>query len=428
MKKTLLRNITSTTVISGSSRAVIFVIPIVISIYFGVSKATDSFFFIYALIFYIVTTFSTVIRPTIVPYFSNEENDASNAVNSILFYSLSFFLFLFVLMFFSLSGLLEALTHFDDNQITLIRTMFPLMYPLTFFAVNSSVLAALLDSKKLFWINPVSQFAYGFCVILGMLIFHNHFSVLSIVVGYTFGSLVRYIMLFVFSKKYIHYRFEYRFTDQFKAYLKKSLYYLVGMFLLSIYPLLDRFFASTLETGSLTILDYADKFYRIPIILATDGLIVVMLSYWSNDSAKSEFKSSSVGKTVFNSFKVLLVLSLLYSAAAFFFIKIFYSNFGSVEAHYIQKIRELFLIMMLGYIPAILHMLYTRWMMVEGLTKTLMYLCIYKLILKCIFNVIFVRFFDVYGIALSTAAINYLSLSFVWYVYYKKTRQGLNKT
>ena len=101
--------------------------------------------------------------------------------------------------------------------------------------------------------------------------------------GYVAGEIFRLFVLFVMLKKLaiFHLKLSIGWEPKFVEFFKTSSYQIIGMSMLAFTPIINKTMASWLGPGNVSLLEYADRLYMIPITLLTSGLIVTLLAHWS---------------------------------------------------------------------------------------------------------------------------------------------------
>ena len=189
-----------------------------------------------------------------------------------------------------------------------------------------------------------------------------------------------------------------------KEFLKISSYQIFGMLILSFNPLVDKAMASWLAPGSISVLEYANRIYQIPIILISTGFFTVLLSHWSEtfySQGEVVFKKKviDVAKIVGLASVVCCVLLLLFSHPI---VRLVYGH-GKFPEQYFSTITNVLILYLLGLAPTVLGLVFTRAHLVFKNTKTLMILGAFNFFMNILFNFALIKPFGIYGLALSTA-------------------------
>jgi putative peptidoglycan lipid II flippase len=174
---------------------------------------------------------------------------------------------------------------------------------------------------------------------------------------------------------------------------------------MQISPIVDRAMASWLDEGSVTVLYYADRLYRIPFMFFTSGLLVVLLSHWSSRHYGKE--AHSLRRDVLKASKAAWWLSLLITAILVSIcrpllrIALAEGEFSPEDLH---ELGTVFMCYMAGFPALVLTVVLARGHLVLKKTATLFRLAVLKVVVHISLNFLLMPRFGVKGLALSTSA------------------------
>ena len=207
--------------------------------------------------------------------------------------------------------------------------------------------------------------------------------------------------------------------EKFARFLKTASYQIMGMFIIVFIPVINKAMASWLGLGKVSLLEYAEKLYFIPQNLLSTGLIVTLLSYWSERYYSEGGKR--LKKDVWKAAKAVTLISMLLTSL-FLLIKnnlvtvaYGYGKFPKEQIVNVQKILGFYLV---GLTPNLLIQIYAMALLTRKDTKSLLLTAFLGLIAAVILNFIFMRIFGISGIALANffAAVSILGmLAFLFY-------------
>ena len=285
-KRPLVRDTIKTTIWSTLGKAAGFLIPFFIAAWFGVSSETDAFFFAYGLILFLSGIFAPVVESVIVPYIAEartNNEDVGKFVGGILGVSGVGLLVLAGLFILVTKPVLSVITRFDGQTLGLVHRLLIETAPLIIFLTWTSVLAGTLNTYKKFAfpaISPAFRAAFNLTIIFA---FKDAYGVHSIALGYVVGELARLIILFIVIKKLNLFKLclSFRVGAKLGRFFKTASYQIIGMVAMGLAPFIDKIMASWLGEGSISVLHYADRLYMIPVTFLATGLMVVLLSHWS---------------------------------------------------------------------------------------------------------------------------------------------------
>lgn len=161
--------------------------------------------------------------------------------------------------------------------------------PFVVFASVASLFVGALNAHRDYWIAAVSPaFRWG-AVIACMLLFGPTIGIVSLIVGYTIGeaarvwSLARQVAVHEADVHWLSHGL--KPAPGLLPFVRSGAAQILGSGILALAPVLDRRLAATLPAGSISILEYADRLWQVPVGFAMSGVLVVILSKWSHDLA-----------------------------------------------------------------------------------------------------------------------------------------------
>ena len=188
-------------------------------------------------------------------------------------------------------------------------------------------------------------------------------------------------------------------------FLKTASFQIFGMMAAGMNPVIDKVMASWLAAGSVTLIEYAEKLFMIPVVFFYGGFAVVILTYFSDRFSQNQSKAQlwsdlkqAVIVTAVCSSVVMLCLLLLHKPIA----RIAYGR-GEFPIERLQDVQVLFLYLLLGMVPATVNFILVRGLIILKNTKSLFKALLFRNGLKIIFNLVFIQWLGLRGIPLSTS-------------------------
>jgi len=421
LRSRLSRDITVTTLLSLFSRGIGLIVPFIIAFFYGVSEVTDAFFFVYSVIMFFTLIFSATLETVLVPLIVEQKKHIEK-LNSFLGKITGLTIISFGIVAISVLILMEPATNlctkFAPSAVMLIEQLAFESSPLVFFTIIGSVLIANLNAHSRFYISAVSPGIRGLAVILMIVSLHWLLGVHAIPVAYCVGSFLCALFLWMSSKKKLDGlkivpRFHW--DAEFKRFIKIAGFQMFGLAAVGFNPVINRAMASWLGSGSISVLEYAEKIYLIPVLLLTSGLFAVILPRWS-ESAYAESPSNlnrevrlflgfSFGLSVFVIVPALIALPII--------VRALYGP-GIEDSRVLTHIHGTAFYYLLGVGPYIMGQLVVRALLALKLTRVIMMISLLKTILNVGLNLVFMLWLGVAGIALSTA-VNSVIVFFLLY-------------
>lgn len=424
-KRPLVRDTVKTTVWSTVGKAAGFLIPFFIAAWFGVSGETDAFFFAYGLILFLSGIFAPVVESVIVPYIAEartNNEDVGKFVGNILGVSGLGLLALAILFILIIKPILSVITRFDEQTLVLVHRLLIETAPLIIFLSWTSILAGTLNTYKRFALPAISPaFRAGFNIFI-IFAFKNVYGVHSIALGYVVGELARLIILFIVIKRLnlFKLRLSFQLGVKLGRFFKTASYQIIGMIALGMAPFIDKIMASWLGEGSISVLHYADRLYMIPLTFLMTGLMVTLLSYWSERYTQFGQKrlkqdvARTIKTTAFITLPIMLLLIIFHQPI----VKLAFGR-GTFAQERLSEVGVVWVCYLFGFIPCVIGRVFVRAHLTLKNTRAIMQYGLYSVGLKIILNYFLMIYFKIAGIAMAT------TLTSVFYVFY--LRSAFNK-
>ncbi len=408
----------TTTTWGTIGKGVGFLIPFFIAAWFGVTSRTDAFFFAYGLILFLSAIFASVVESVIVPYIAevrSKNEDVGKFIGKVLIISGVGLLILAGFFLLLIKPALSVITKFNQESLTLIWTILAETSPLVILLVWTSILAGALNTYKKFAFPAVAP-AFRAIVNLAIIFtFKERLGVHAIALGYVIGEITRLLFLSVTIYRFhlFFLRFSIKLDAKIKEFLRVASYQIVGMVAVGLNPVVDKTMASWLGKGSVSVLYYADRLYMIPVTFMATGLMVTLLSHWSN--RYYEFGQPRLKKDVKKTVKIVGVLALIITVGLIFIsqviVKIAFGR-GAFAQERLGEVRWVWVCYLLGFVPYMIGRVYAQGHLTLKNTKILMKCGFWIAFLNILLNYILMKPFKVAGIALAT------TLTSVFYLFY----------
>ncbi|MCX7919969.1 MAG: polysaccharide biosynthesis C-terminal domain-containing protein [bacterium] len=415
-ENSIVRDTLVTTFFATGGKAVGFLIPFFIAAWYGVGTDTDAFFFAYSLIIYLATIFAPVLESIIVPFIAEKkanDEDISVFVGRILGLSAIGLLAISGIFLVVIKPLLSVLTRFSSDGLTLIYELLLETIPLIVLLVWTSILSGALNAYKVFVIPAISP-ALRAVITLGFIfLFKESLGVHAIALGYVIGEVFRLGLLFLLIRQLQLFRIRivFNWEPTFAKFLNIAGYQLVGMAIMAFTPIINKAMASWLGSGSVSILEYADRLYMIPVTFFTSGFTVTLLAHWSERYQNTSAKW--LEQAVIQAVKIIggigLVLTLILYFGRGIFVSLVY-GYGKFQPQLVNEVAQVFGIFVLSLTPYFLSQIYVRAILVRKQTQFLLYLSLFRTVATIVLNWFFMQRFGVTGIAASTTIVSACAL------------------
>lgn len=248
---------------------------------FGVGEGLD--------IYYASNTINTIVLAVATGSINNAltplliKHFKENNLNSLKEVSISFFNFL-LLTFFVLAVLQCLLARpilglilpgFDKTKIETAVFFFRIQAFLSIITILTAVLRSLYYTYKKFYTTLLYPILGEIVQVLFVFLFYKKIGIYSLLYGLVINHGITFILFSIPFASF--YRPRVVFNNEFKHVLKKIYPLLLSSSLSKSNILVDRFFASLLSSGSITILHYGDRFIKMILGFINKGISLVSL-------------------------------------------------------------------------------------------------------------------------------------------------------
>lgn len=324
--------------------------------YLGVSGLSDAFLTAFKIPNLLRKAFaegalSAAFIPTVVQIV---RKDGPSAINSMM--TLGFILFeglvlliVFLVMLFADSFLRYIVPGFTQEQIQVCVPMLRVLMPFIFFISSSALLAGPLQAVNHFFVPAFGPTLLNIIFIIGLLIcIAFKLSVITfcwfVIAG---GFLLLISHLIMYFK--LHFRFgviAHKDIKKFGSILIKFLLCLPAVSIMEVNSFIDTSFASYLVEGSISLINYANRFVGIPLGVFAVAFSTTLLPHVSRVSS---YAPKRLHYYLLESTKVVLwvtlpVVLLMWILSDKIFLTFFPSDVSGAQIHEAGTILKVFLI------------------------------------------------------------------------------------
>jgi putative peptidoglycan lipid II flippase len=422
--RNIFKDIVTTSVFTIIGRSVGFFIPFLIAALYGIGGETDAFFFAYGIILFLTSIFSNVVSGVVVPFMAEAKakgEDQGRFIGSLL---LGSGLVLTVIsLIFVASGypLFRLITGFSEAQLGLAYILSLETLPIFFLVVWSSLVTGVLNARQTFAEPQLSLGARSIINLLSIFALQGTLGIHAIPVGYILGEGVRTLYLFRLLARFKDVAIKLGLPERHAInFFKAASVQVIGISVLSLFPVIDRTMASWAGVGGVSLLSYAERLFWLPVSLLGEGLLIVLLSYWSQQTYNGH--PERLRANVFRAVRGVLYFSIPV-AIILFFLRYDYTNFvyarGAFPREKIPELSQVTGMYILGLPVNLVSVLFARGLLVLKDTASLAKAAAGMLFLKIILNVILYRTLGLAGIAISTSLV-YFFAAVVMCLYFNK--------
>ena len=429
LKSKFFKDTINTTFWSTLGKATGFLIPFFLATWFGISSDMDAFFFAYGLVIFISIIFASAIEALIVPFVTEAKSNKENIslfIGKILGNITIGLIILIPLFLLIIKPILQVFTRFNSRELFLVYSLLIEISPLILFLMWTSILSGALYAHKKFFFPAISPVFRAIINLAFIFLFREKFGVHSIALGYLVGEIVRLFVLVIAITKLNLFKIKpiVNFDSKFLFFFRTAFFSMISLIAIKMNIVVDKIMASWLETGSVSILHYAEILYMIPVAFMSGGILITTLSHWSE-----RFYSSNSLEILYNGLKKLakyvfilaFIISVFLISTNKIFIKLILGR-GEFPLDKLSVVGLTWVFYLLGFPPRMLSQIYIRGFLILKKTKIMMTCAIYTIAINILLNYLLMYRFGIAGIALSTTFVWIFSL-FYYLKHFKKALQ-----
>jgi putative peptidoglycan lipid II flippase len=209
---------------------------------------------------------------------------------------------------------------FTPEKMALCIHLTRIVLPSQIFFYAGGVVSAVLASRKLFLFPAFGPVLYNVFIILGGVLFSHRLGIASLAYGVLAGSFIGPFLINAIGAKRIGigYRFSFDIHNSaFREWVRLSIPLMLGFSLVTVDDWILRHYAAV-NTGAISRLNYAKRFFQVPIALLGQAAGQASLPFFArlyNERKMQEF-SDTVNGSVYRIVATSLLLSSLMMATA----------------------------------------------------------------------------------------------------------------
>ncbi|HDR7959557.1 TPA: virulence factor MviN [Bacillus wiedmannii] len=315
-------------------------------------------------------------------------------------------------------------TNVKDLAIILTQVLMPMII----FQGIIQILIAVLRVLDRPIIGNFIGIPYNILIIFGIFLGKNYWGIYGVSVFILIGTALQSVLLIIYGLKFkVFERFE--FSEQ-KLYLKKVVILGVPTLFSTLFAQLqvisERILSSSLETGSITIIFYVNKFFTLIVfILLTliNSILYPQMSKWVLKESKGNFEEK-INLIIKYVVIILIPISLFVCLNANGLISMVLGH-GSLDEKSLYTISMGFGIIIVGLVGVILKDILLKIFFSVQKVRIATHLSILSIIFNIVLSVILCNSFGIYGLIWSTPLSAYATCILLFYVLKQKMQMKI---
>lgn len=403
-----------------SSRVLGFVRESIIANYFGANFYIDAYFIALTLTASIFTAIGTALGTSVTPlltrlYSQDKEYAGTYANNLITMYSL-FSIIVVVLGCIFASPLIKMIaTGYDGQEIVYAAGIARIMFPLVIFAGLASIATAVLNANYEFVVPSFITVPYNLVIIVIVVVCSKYYGVYALAVSTVIGFIAQFAAQYPKMRKIgWKYRFVLNLKDEnIRNSIKMFMPVFISTAVTTINLVVDRALASSLEDGSVSALNYANR-----VTLLANISIIITGSLVFPRFAKLSGDKEGLGKLYSYSNKLIIYVTVpitIYTVFMNLEMVRFLFQRGEFTDHSSTLTSYALLYYMLGIVPIGIREITNRAYFSLHNSKIPMYFGFAAVFLNVVLSFILSKIMQVGGIALASSLSTLLTMP--WFMH-----------
>jgi putative peptidoglycan lipid II flippase len=402
---------------SASSRATVasiagsapgFFIPIAIATVFGASGGTDAFLLALSVASFVANALGSTTQQAAIPFLveaRGEKRDVSRFLAEMTTVLMALAIMPLVGMNLGLPIYLGRWGHWAPADTRLLTIFLWAFVPYVVCAILAGIYSGALNALHLYVRVALSP-ALRSLVVLGALVLSPLIGMYALVAGYLAGEFTRMAYLITRLRRQYPVPFVARPAGHgMSEFMRSAVAQMIASGALALVPVVDRVMAAQIGAGVISILDFADRLWQVPLGFAMSGLMVTTLAHWS----ERLYHGGSVRDLSQSTFR--LALALLAGLTPFVLVFGVWRQplvglaFGHTRLTPAdRRLLADTLAVLVAAIPIyVAGLTYTRAFLVLKRSDLLLFIGVGQLVVKTVLNLLLIPIWGLVGIASGTA-------------------------
>ncbi|WP_282030984.1 murein biosynthesis integral membrane protein MurJ [Winogradskyella eximia] len=430
LRNPLIKSMVTVAVIGVVIKAIAFYKETIIAGSFGLGEALDTFMIAILVPTFIQSVFINSLKNIFIPNYITELKNEGNkgSFQSIIFIITIIISLISVLIaYFSIDIILELVYPGKEaSYYILVKKQLNFVLPALFLWGMSSMLGGLLEVANRFLVSTLAELFSLLTMIFFLIFLIDDFGQMVLAYGTLAGSIVGFIYLLFFSIKFNDFEISKPvMNDNSRLMIKQLPPKISSSFLSAMNNYIDQFFVGSLVAGSISALRYGNSipaFGVTIVIMAIGSVILPHFSRLVNEDLKSAYHQ------LFKTLKIILGAGLVVIAIGIFmsdwFVELWLER-GEFTHQDTLKVSGIQQILLISVPFNLCTLIMVKFLTSINKNKFMAWVSLVNLAINIILNIILMKYYEVYGLVMSTTIVLMLGSVFYFsytYKQYKKIR------
>jgi putative peptidoglycan lipid II flippase len=397
---------------------------LVVANWYGTGDDIDAFLIAFLLATFSVTIIAESFNVALMPTYIQVREQQGLAAAKKLFANATLLALVLLLITTLLLGITASYTlrvlasGFDTEKQALTRSLYYVMLPVLVLRGLSAIWGALLNADEQFSVAAISPLTVPALTLIFLLFTDSVFGVYSLAIGTTVGFGLETLMLAIALRRQGFSLLPHwdGISPELRQVIGQYSPMVAGALVMSSTTLVDQAMAAALGSGSVASLAYGNRIVSVFLLIGSLALGTAVLPHFSRMLANQD--RAGILHT-FRAYAVLLLtvtipFTLILVTLSPLMTRVLYERgaFTAKDTELVSKIQIFFLFQIPFYL---LSILVVRLISAFRANHILLWGALINLAANIGLNVLFIHWFGVAGIALSTSGVYVISLAYVSY-------------
>lgn len=428
LKNPIIKSMAIVAIVTLVIKIIAFYKETVIAGSFGLNDILDTFLVAALIPKFIQSVFINSLKHLFIPnYITELKNGGDRSSFQAVVFSMVIIISLlsFVAVYFCIDIFTDLVfPNHTDSYYKLVKDQLLIIAPCLIFWGLSSVLSGLLEIEDRFLI-ATSQELFPLLTMIFFLIFlKESIGQLVLAYGTLVGSILGFIFLLIFCIKYKDLSIgKPKLNSNSRLMLRQLPPKISSGFLSAMNNFIDQFFAGSLVVGSLAALNYGNRVPAFGVTIVIMALGSVLLPYFSR-LVNNDIKAAYL--YLFNILKYVLGIGIVLVLIGIFLsdwiveLWLERDEFTHQDTLKVSAIQQILLINVPFYLCTLIIV---KFLTSINENKFMAWTSLFNLITNIILNIILIKYYDVYGLALSTSLVLIISSGIYFGYTYKQYKK-----
>jgi putative peptidoglycan lipid II flippase len=396
---------------------------LVIAYQFGTSDALDAFLIAYLIPSFAINVFAGSFSPALMPTFIQvREKEGMSAAqqlfSSVLALSILIIFLISFLLVFVFPYLLPIIgSNFNPDKQALTQSLFYMVLPIIVISGLTAIWACILNAGERFALAAFTPIMTPIMTIIALMLFGSLWGIYSLAIGTVCGFFMEAALLSIGLKRLGLPLFPrwHGFNPKIKQVLGQYLPMVAGSLLMVGTDLIDQAMAAMLNPGSVSALNYGNKIVALFLGVGSLALSTAIFPHFSRMVSINDW--SGIRHTLKTYSRIIIKVSVPCMVLAIFFsesiVDVLFNRgaFTESDTHLVALIQRLYLLQIPFYILGIMGV---RLLSALKRNQAIMIIAAINLFINIIGNLVFIKYFGVAGISLSTSVVYAISMVLIF--------------